>query len=515
MSATIVPPLAERTARRDAPVDHAALAPEVHQSIRNALKLGLSLVGTWAVALVVRIYLPRQLGPASFGVFQFADAFTATLFVFLNVGLETYIRKEVATRPAHAAEFFGGTLLIRLGLSVIVIAAALGIVAWSGKPTTVLIVVLILSAFQIVFCINATFAAMLQATATVGGLSLLNVATKLLWGVGIVGALKLGAGVAGVGVAMVAAELVRLVGLMVLTRRHLSLRFEVDLSASWTVLRASLPFYALVVAQTVYGRIDMSVMSFLTTDTEVGWYGASATVAAIAFLLSPLIQWVVTPLSSRAVAQSSDALMHVARRGLEIVLVIAIPSSLALGLGAHVIVGAAFGAAYFPAVRSLQLLAPTFVLTYTAMLAATVLVRLERGWTVTTVLVLGMLVAPPLDVFLIPRCLRTFGDGGAGVGAALTLLVVELGTTSLLLAAVGRTAIDRRLVTMVVKSGFAVLVVLVLDTALRTLGVWRFAIDAVAYAALVLGSGAVNAREVVGLFRGAMQRRSATEAAVA
>ena len=59
----------------------------------NAIKLGGSLVVTWGIALIARLYIPRHLGPERFGILKFADAFTATAFVVMGLGLG-YVRTQ-------------------------------------------------------------------------------------------------------------------------------------------------------------------------------------------------------------------------------------------------------------------------------------------------------------------------------------------------------------------------------------------------------------------------------------
>jgi O-antigen/teichoic acid export membrane protein len=171
-----------------------ALAADVAHSVRNAAILGLSLLATWAVALVVRIFLPRHLGPAGFGAYQFADSFTVTVFVVLGLGIETYVRKEITTRAEHASEFFGGVLMVRIVAGVVLMAAAVWGLGYAGKSRDVLELTLVLGAAQVLVIINLTYAALLQAVGRVGGLSLLLVASKLIWAVGICGAFALGGG---------------------------------------------------------------------------------------------------------------------------------------------------------------------------------------------------------------------------------------------------------------------------------------------------------------------------------
>src|SRR5512138_3772762 len=89
-------------------------------AFRNAFKVSASLLVTWGIALGVRLVLPRHLGPAAYGDFSFADAFSATFFVALAFGVDGYVYRAVSVHPEHASDFFGTIALLR-----VVAAAAL------------------------------------------------------------------------------------------------------------------------------------------------------------------------------------------------------------------------------------------------------------------------------------------------------------------------------------------------------------------------------------------------------
>ncbi len=484
-----------------------SLATDVLQSVRNASTLGLSLLGTWAVALVVRIFLPRHLGPSAFGDFQFADSFTTTAFVLTGLGIETYVRKEVSTRSDHATDFFGGTALVRFAISALVMAAVMFGLAQSGKPVAIRQLVFLLGIAQVLVTLNLTYGALLHAVGRVGGLSILNILTKLLWGGGIVIAFTLGGGVMSVAGAMLASEAVRTAGLAVLTRRHMGLRFRVNLVPTRGVIASALPYYVATLATTIYSRIDVSIMAYQTTSEEVGWYGAASTLAGMAMLVSPLIGWVLLPLSSRAAARSHEEFRAVSRRSMELVLSVSLPLSLFMCLAAEVIVRTLFGAPYAPAVMSMRIQAPVFVLTYVAIVSGSLLVRLERGWAVTWISVAGMIASPLLNLVLIPMGLRQFGRGGAGVGAATSLVISELATTVAMTWLLGGLAFDRRGVTTVAKTVAVCLAVVALDRLLMPLGPARLVLDGVAYLAGVVAWGALDVRGAIAFLRNA---RSAT-----
>jgi O-antigen/teichoic acid export membrane protein len=333
-----------------------------------------------------------------------------------------------------------------------------------------------------------------------------------MWGTGIAIALATGHGVHGVAIAMLASETVRFASLAFLARKHVQLKFRIDTAAMRKVLTASFPFFLGAVAQTIYSRIDVSIMSFLTTDTEVGWYGAAATLAGISLLLSPLISWVLLPLTTRAAMRSEEELMLVARRAMELILVVAFPVSLFLGVGADYLITGAFGVAFAPAEHSLRILAPTFILTYAAIVTATLLVRLDRGWGVTWVSVSGMLLAPILNIWLVPVCFAKFGAGGAGIGAAISLTVTELFTTGVMTYMLGMQAFDRRSVVALVKTFIIGAVVVVADYFMKRLnlglGPWRLVIDAVLYFGAVTLTGALDVRGGIALARSALAGRS-------
>ncbi len=498
-------------------IDHAILGHDVVQSVQNALKLGMGLMGTWAVALAIRLALPRLLGPAPFGELQFADAFTTTAFIVTSLGVETYVRKEIATRREHASDFFAGTMLLGLVVGVLVMLLSVVGLRMAGKPEGVLQLVMIMGVAQILTNLNAIYAALLHAVGRVSGLTFLNVGSKVLWGVGIAATLSAGYGVRGVAYSMLAAEVVRTLVLAVLARRHVALRLRIDVGKSWMVLVASLPFFVGGVAQTIYARIDVSIMSFLATDTEVGWYGAASTLAGISLLLSPLISWVLLPLTSRAAARSEAELMLVARRAMELVLVAAYPVSLFLFVGSDVLIGLAFGDAFAEAERSLRILAPTFVLTYAAMVSASLLVRLERGWAVTWVSMSGMVIAPTLNLALVPVFYERFGAGGAGMGAATALTLTELVTASAMSWLLRAQAFDRRTAVVMGKTFAVGLAVIALDQAMRHRGFggWRLLLDGALYLGGVVAWGALDLRAGLGLARSAIASRRGGTAAVA
>jgi len=470
-------------------------------AVGNALKLSGSLGAGWIVALAVRLVLPRALGPERFGALSFADLFTATSFALLQLGVDTYARTAVAVRPERAREFVGGVLTLRALLALALTAALHFVLAAAHRPVELQRLVLVLCAAQLLASVNGTLAALLHARGRIDGLAWATFGAKAIWGAGVLAALAAGGNLLALGAAMLASESVKTAALYLLARRELSLRFQINLRATWAALLASLPFFLNGAAHTIYGRLDVSMLDFLAGNQEVGFYGAASTLGQITAMATPLIGWVLVPLFSRAADRSPEELASTLRRSVELCLSIALPTSLALVLGADLWVRLLFGAAFAPAAMAVRVLAPLFVLTYVAVAVSSALLAEGRGWAVTAVSVGGLVINPLLNLALIPLARSLLArDGAGGVGCALAMVGTETAVTSALLTiARPARAFDRRSLVALAKMLLACAAAAALDALLPLPLPARLLAAGALYFALVLAWGAIRPRELAAM----------------
>src|SRR5579859_6426720 len=143
-------------------------AHEVALAVRNTLKLGGSLLITWSVALLVKLQVPRHLGPVGQGHFGFADSFAAMFFTAIGLGVDTYVMKEVSVRPKHASDFVGGVFALRT-LMAIVLFVAMVVTLWvTGRSREIQLAVVVFGLYQLLFAFNSTLSTVLQAVSRVG-----------------------------------------------------------------------------------------------------------------------------------------------------------------------------------------------------------------------------------------------------------------------------------------------------------------------------------------------------------
>jgi O-antigen/teichoic acid export membrane protein len=333
---------------------------------------------------------------------------------------------------------------------------------------------------------NETFAKMLQASSKVGGLAVSNVLAKLLWGGGTFVLVALKVSLPVLVIPFLASELLKTGFLFLATKGALNLDLRVDTKVTRAVLVESVPFFVATAAVSLGNVLDVTTLNLLhTPKNEIGFYTSAKQIANLSALLSPIVSGVLIPMMRRAKERSSDEFYGILRRCLEGVIVIAVPGTLLLALGADFWLKLALRPEFQPAAASLRYLAPTFVFAYGNVLLWLALMIEGRSWTITVASVAGVIALPIFVMIAVPLT-RQFGAGSAGMGAAMALSLRELLLIVAFFYLLGRRAVDTRSISAFVRSLAICVAVTAMHVALARLGPLRLAVDAVVYVVLGL-----------------------------
>jgi O-antigen/teichoic acid export membrane protein len=495
---------------------------DVLVAVRNLAKLGGSLGMTLVIGFVIRPLLRRWLGPDAFGPLDAADGFTATAFIVLSLGVDAYIRKEIPVRHEHANDFFASVFFLRLFVSLPLFGGMWVVLQLTHRPPQMQVLVWILGLTQFMTTMNLSLAALLQAKTTVDGLSIVNVASKLLWAAGSLGGVAAGFGIRAVALALLLSETMKAIVSVWLCRKHFGLSLK---SVGWgpakAIVIATLPFYVNTVFHTVYNKVDVFLLGVIAdqklgeaaSNLEQGWYGAASSLGGLSMMLVPLLGGVMMPLLARAKDGNPPEYDRLVKRSLELILIVAIPISLALGIGADTwiqVIGG--GPAYAPATLSLRLLSPIYLFIYVSIISAVVLQLENHIWTLTWISGVGLVVNMVANLLLIGPALETYGASYGGAACALTQILTEAGVATTMVVMMGRRSIDARTVKMVVKTAVVCVAVVYLDVVLRGKlpqlpGLIRMTLNGIAYALGVVLTGAVNPRELLAFAKQAFARK--------
>ncbi len=486
---------------------------EVALALTNGLKLGASLASTLAVAFAVRFWLPRFLGPEDFGRLHWAEAFAAAAFVFVNLGVDMYIRREVSIRPSHAGDFYGGVVVLRLGASVALMGAMFLMMSTMGKDHIEMRLAYLFAIGQLAVVFTNTQGTLLNAVGHVNELAIFNVVAKLFWAGAIFAGLIAGFGLEVVAIAFAISETGKAIWYHRILQRRMHVAFKVDLRAAWTVVVVSLPYFLNLLCHSVYERVGVNVISVVANDQEVGWYGAATNLASMAFLFMPIVSLVLMPMGMRLGEQSAELMNESMRGALRIVVVVCALGSALMYVHANDIVHTLFGDQYLPSALSLRILAPMLPITYVAVVASLQVNMQGRIWTLVRVSLAGLAVNPIANLLLVHPMMEWIGPGGAGAAAATAALATEVTVAGLMLWALGRAALDARTLAVFGKTLGLVVVVVLLHGVLPAPGLWWIPVEVAVYVGLGVVVGAFPLARMVGLVKDALARRKTRKGA--
>jgi O-antigen/teichoic acid export membrane protein len=488
---------------------------ENRSAAKNGAMLGASLLFTATTGVLVSLFfVPNMVGERDTGILGFGEALATLSLVVAGFGMDTYLRKEVATREDHANRLFASILFLRLLASGVLTAVALGVlvarnldisdgVTWtSGTFGTTLLVVLLFCGAQFFQQTAESYAALLQAVGQVRQQSRLTVRTKVGWALMVVAGLGAGLGIWIVPLALLLTEAIKTIVLGVSAQRVFDIEWKLHLREAWPMIKAGSPFLVTAVSVKVISWLDVALVRLITgDDAETGYYHVALRISALALLLAPLVQWVVLPMAARAAERSRADFAELVRRSFQWVLCGGVPLSVLLLLNADVLISTALPE-FTPSIQALRILSCVIALAYVTMLGATLLIADGRSWRVVRITFITIAVDAVFNLYLIRHAWMWWGmgdgalkDGGAGIGAAMSLVAAEAIGATLMAYELRRVvrrlsdAESRRAVASMLAVCVAVAVV---DRLCQPLGAVRPVVDLVVMVGLLTAVGIIR-----------------------
>ncbi|MEI6666731.1 MAG: oligosaccharide flippase family protein [Acidobacteriota bacterium] len=411
------------------------LRPQQSEGIlaaRNAVTLGSSLALTAGMSLVIRLLIPRYLGPGPFGELRLAESFAEMLCVVLTLGVDMQLRLEAAVDPTMARRYLSGLTALRLGLGAVAIVGTVFLLKGMGTSDRAQLLFVVLALSQVLLVLNNSYAALEHASGHVTWLARTNFGAKVIWAVATIAVLvQLTSGLA-IAATALSVEALRFVWFTARAVRHHRLATRPDLRLALGAVVVSLPFFVNGVAHTLYARIGTGWIAAACGDVEVGLYSAASGLASLAMFGMPLLAWVLVPSTARAAMQSNQERDELVTGALRLSLLAGVPVAAAFYFGAPLFLQWLVGPAYLPAAPVLRILAPTVGLAYVSSVCAIALIQRGRTWTVAGISLTGIAVTALLDLVLISWGSRTFGLSGGAQGAAWATLVTEVLVTAVM-----------------------------------------------------------------------------------
>ncbi len=479
--------------------------------LTNSMVLMASKAVSWGLAFVMTVMLPRYLGAAGFGRLYFAIALTTIAGMLVEFGLNSLVTREVAREHDRAWSYLvagAGMKVLLWAVAFLVIVFGLTFTAYPGETR---LAVVILAVAVIFTSLGSLVTAVLQALDSMRWIAVGQVAEKASLTVLGVTVLLAGQGIIAVALVMLVSSIVGLGvyswGFWRVSRVELVHHGGIRELTVRALFVRCLPFFSVVFFGAIYFRVDAVILSAVSGDAAVGWYGAAYKLFEVLTFFPQVLMFAFFPVFSRLSLRDDESLGMAARKSLDWLLAVAIPLAVGTLMLADQIVEVLYGRTGFgPTVLPLRILAVAIIFLYANTEMVWLLVVTERQSRLAVTAAIAAVLNVVLNLFLIPRVAQN--------GAAAATLVTEIAVLSLNVWFLPRALTRRISMTVPAKAAAAAGIMAGVLYVLRGLPLFaNVAIGIVVYAAAALALGALPNDDITMMkqaFRGLLPVRPGT-----
>lgn len=277
-------------------------SPGIRKIAGNTGWLVVDRLVRMGLGVVITVWIARYLGPAQFGIFNFALSFVTLFATLTTLGLDNIILREIVLDHSKASEILGTGITLRIVVSILAPLIAIATIRVIQPNDRIAILLVSLLSIGLVFqafdTIDFYFQSQVQSKLTVwaknsafllmAGFRVLLIHLKApLWSFAVAQVTELALGALG----MIAAY--QWSGGRVSLWRARKQRAIELLSQSWPVILSGM-------AIMIYMRIDMVMLKVMQGDKATGIYAAATRVSEVWYFIPSAIVSSVSPSIIRA-----------------------------------------------------------------------------------------------------------------------------------------------------------------------------------------------------------------------
>jgi O-antigen/teichoic acid export membrane protein len=382
------------------------------------------------VAGSVSIYAIRNFSTTAWGHYSTALALVALFTILSGSGLAPLALREMTSAPARQAEILGTTFQALAWTCLPVSIALFATGAVLGYPREVFLLILVLSPLLFLDPALGNLAAAFNARSRLFSVALFQVAQAVVFGAVAVVVIASALSVTGLALATVLGSLTAVVLGSILLRAKLRVRPRLRQSPRhvWRFFRAAVPIAGINIVAVVYARVDIVMLSVLSTSSKVAFYTVPYGLVRLSWLLPSVISAAFFPLLSRTLESDRAEAKRLFFLVVRVFFFLSIPTSLLLALSSPTLLPFIFGDAYSHSAMVLEIMAWTCVLGFQNYVLWYALLATHKERVVLLIQVAGLVVNVAINAVAIPL----YGSTGAATALLVSDLVVIAGQVVLI-----------------------------------------------------------------------------------
>jgi O-antigen/teichoic acid export membrane protein len=374
--------------------------------------------------LAVIVFATRALGVAGWGVFSYALAFVSLFYIFSDIGINTFITRELSKQNADSYKYLSASLVLKTTLLILsIIASVILIPHLASIPLDIKIVLALAllnfsdSIREFALSVNRSLQKM-EREAFIK--ILMNV---IITGLGVT-LLLIHANPLSLAIAYATGSIIAsIVTVILLSAEMKHVQWKFPFSYIKTILDFAWPFIAVTIFMTVIANVDTIMLGQIKSAAEVGLYAASERIVQFLSVIPIFIGISTFPLMSKTEADPV-ASARIFEKTMTIILAVGFPIAIGGMLFSGKIMTMLFGPQYAAGGIVLAILMLSVLADFPNILISNIIFakNLQKKFIIATAV--GLLVNIAMNIFLIPRY-GAIGAASATVVAQLFIMIIN------------------------------------------------------------------------------------------
>ena len=378
--------------------------------IKNTFYIFAGRVSNVVFLFLLTLVVSRQLGPALFGIFSFLTTIVIAASCFANLGLDTWMVREVTKDPERGRHYLSNILGLKTGASLITIILVFLIFQLTDLPENTQHLLWVISA-------SILFNSLSQALWHYGNCFKKFIYHSALWASSNIIKSVLGISlvllyheIEPLILGVVIAEFATLIiSFLVIRKRFGKFSIEFDFLVWKDFLSRSSPIAFGMIFSVLYFRLDIVMLQIMTGEKTVGWYSAAYKLFEATLILPHSFMLVLFPTLVGEYHADKLKFKKSFQKSILVFSIIGGGITLVFWFFSDWIIAFIYGEKFSPSVSLLNILSVAVFLFFINFLLSNILITSGREKINTWILIMATILNIFLNLSLIPK----YGAEGA------------------------------------------------------------------------------------------------------
>jgi O-antigen/teichoic acid export membrane protein len=387
--------------------------------LKNSGFLLVSGIATKAISFFILLYIARHLGPADFGKYSFAFAFIYFFSFIPDLGIHKILVREAAKDQKIMDKLIGNATIIKLFLSVFSLLLCCLIISITDYPPSTKNAVYIASIGLLAISLSG-FGIVYEVKLRMDYSLFFSVTGRLFFLISVLYLIQHNANLYLFVIISVAADFVHNILMTIFSKHFVKPKFKIEYSLVKKIILEALPIAVSTVFVMIYFRIDTVMLSFLTNDTDVGFYSAAYRITEALTFIPSVLMVSIYPIMSNYFHEKNKAFNYIYTMSFKLLFTSGLLIATVITFLSEKIILEIYGSEYYGSVAALQILIwATSVMFVNQLLSSTYIVSGNQN-TMAKISAFAALLNVGLNLILIP----SYSYMGASIATLITELIV-------------------------------------------------------------------------------------------